>query len=111
VLLGYMTFRGFGTGADPQESVRLHEIAAQRYGMFKLYVLLSTGRGLAKDEARALQWCERAAAQDHVRALEFYLRASEAGHGPASAAAHVMLWSGEGTKTDRARARQRFGLR
>jgi len=134
VLLGYMTFRGFGTGADPQESFRLHEIAAQRGnadGMFELYVFLSTGQGVAKDEARALQWCERAAAQDHGRALynmgsfhatgrgvaqdrvcalEFYLRASEAGHGPASAAAGVMLWTGEGTKTDRARARQLFGL-
>jgi len=134
VLLGYMTFRGFGTTSDPQESFRLHEIAAQRGnadGMFELYVLLSTGRGVAKDEARALQWCERAAAQDHgralynmgsfhatgrgfaqdpVRALGFYLRASEAGHGQASATAGVMFWTGDGTKIDRARAHQLFGL-
>jgi TPR repeat protein len=134
VLIGYMTFRGFGTGTDPLESFRLHEIAAQRGnadGMFELYVLLSTGQGVAKDEARALQWCERAAAQDHVRALYnmgsvhatgrglardpvralgLYLRASQAGHGRASAAAGVMLWTGDGTKTDRARARQLFDL-
>ena len=128
-----MTFRGFGTGSDPQESFRLHEVAAQRGnadGMFELYVLLSTGQGVAK-EARALQWCERAAAQDHgralynmgsfhatgrgvaqdpVRALGFYLRASQAGHGRASASAGVMFWTGDGTKTDRTRARQLFGL-
>ena len=134
VLLGYMTFRGFGTGVDPQESFRLHGIAAQRGnvdGMFELYVHLSTGQGVAKDDARALQWCERAAAQDHGRALYnmgsfhatgrgvaqdpgralgFYLRASQAGHGRASASAGVMFWTGEGTKTDRARARQLFGL-
>lgn len=63
---------GFGTRADPQESFRLHEIAAQRGnadGMFELHVLLSTGQGVAKDEARALLWCGRAAAQHHGRAL------------------------------------------
>jgi len=133
-LLGYMTGRGFGTRADPQECFRLHEIAAQRGnadGMFELYVLLSTGQGVAKNEARALQWCERAAAQDHGRALYnmgsfhatglgvakdpagalgFYLRASEAGNGRASATAGVMFWTGDGTKTDRARARQLFSL-
>src|SRR5262245_36040216 len=98
--------------------------------MFELYVLLSIGQGVAKDEAPALQWCERAAAQDHgralynmgslhatgrgsqgsIRALAFYLRASEAGHGRASATVGVMFWTGDGTKTDRARGHQLFGL-
>jgi uncharacterized protein len=134
LLLGYMTYRGFGVPKDQSKSFQLHEIAANSGNadaMFELYVLLSTGQGVPKDNKLSLVWCEKAAERNHPRALfnlgtfyatgngvpqdsqralSYYLRSSAAGNGKASAHAGVMYWQGEGTDVDQEKANEFFEL-
>jgi TPR repeat protein len=131
-LAGLIAFHGFGRPKDLDACLRLQEEAAARGdtdAMFELYVLLSTGTGVAKDETAALAWCTKAAELDHPRACynmgafaatgrgvpldeaaakRWYERASDAGNGRATATLGYMLLSG--SEADQARAEELFGL-
>jgi TPR repeat protein len=134
VLLGWMTFTGFGGDADPAEAFRLQQLAADRGNadaMFELYVLLSTGRGTTRDDAAALDWCTKAAdagsaramsnlggfyatgngvEKNEERAVYWYDKAAHAGNGKAAATLGVMHWLGDGAPEDRTKAKAYFEL-
>jgi TPR repeat protein len=134
VLLGWMTFTGFGTDAAPADAFRLQQVAAERGNadaMFELYVLLSTGRGTARDEAAGLDWCHKAGdagsaramsnlggfyatgngvEKNEERAVYWYDKAAHAGNGKAAATLGVMHWLGDGAPEDRSKAKQYFEL-
>lgn len=134
LLAGYMALAGFGAAQDAAASVRLHREAARRGNrpaMFEMYVLLSTGQGVDKDEAEALRYCVQAAELGHARAafnmgafhcgghgemiakdvaagVAWYERASELGSGRASAMLGYMHLVGDGLELSQDRAQSWF---
>jgi TPR repeat protein len=133
-LAGLFAFHGFGVTRDVVECARLHAIGAEKGdpdAMFEMYVLLSTGTGVAKDEAAALVWCRRAADEnqpracynmgafyatgrgverDEAEAIRWYERASDFGSGAATATLAYMIHRGDGCVADPARAEELFAL-
>jgi TPR repeat protein len=131
---GLLAFHGFGTPRDVEAAFRLHELAAARGdvdAMFELYVLLSTGQGVSKDEAKSLAWCMKAAELGHARAcynlgafyatgrgvehdeakaLGWYEKASDAGNGRATATLAYMISQGSACVADPNRAEKLFEL-
>ena len=119
---------------DLEKSVLYHTLAAElEYpdAMFELYVLYSTGDGVALDNKTALDWCKKAAfkgqtracynlgsfyatgngvEQDTVQSIEWYDKASKGGHGKASATLGVMYHLGQEVKKDEGKAEKYFAL-
>ena len=63
VALGEMLEQGRGVTKDVAQAVKLYEQAAERsqWAQFKLAILYWKGKGLAKDEQKALQWWQKSA--------------------------------------------------
>lgn len=97
---------------------------------YELSVRYAMGSGVERDEARAAEWCQKAAAEcpdaqfeigykyytgnhgvirpDYVKALEWYKKAADSGYAEANYKIGVMYQYGEGVKQDDVKALEYF---
>ena len=97
---------------------------------YELSVRYALGSGVEKDEAKAAEWCQKAAAgypdaqfeigykyytgnhgvtrPDYVKALEWYKKAADSGYAEANYKIGIMYYYGEGVKQDDVKALEYF---
>ncbi len=97
---------------------------------YELSVRYALGSGVEKDEAKAAEWCQKAAAgypeaqfeigykyytgnhgvtrPDYVKAIEWYKKAADSGYAEANYKIGIMYQYGEGVKQDEVKALEYF---
>lgn len=89
-------FEGAGMVQEAAAQYRKAAEAGNADGQFALGAILADGRGLARDEAAARQWVERAASAGHAGAINYlaqsYMRGSLGLKQPAAADAPGLVW-------------------